>query len=168
MKFNQTTKTTTAPEFVSMLVDQIKTSALFVGDDFQFGSDRSGNFETLKQAGEANGFSVTNLHTLTYEDSRVSSTRIRECLRNGEFEAAEEMLGHPYSILGRVVYGRQIGRTLGVPTANLALHRNRAPIDGVYAVEMLVDQERYYGVANVGVRPTIEEETLAPILEVHL
>lgn len=167
-RFNENTRSMSAERFIDLLASDIKCSALFVGDDFRFGADRSGDFENLKKAGEEHGFPVTNLYTLTYGSERISSTRIRELLQAGEFETAEKLLGHPYSITGRVVYGRQIGRTLGVPTANIQLHRYRAPIDGVYAVELLRGEERLQGVANVGVRPTIEEETLKPILEVHL
>ena len=93
---------------------------------------------------------------------------VGECLAAGEFEEAEQMLGHPYTITGKVIYGRQVGRTLGVPTANLQLHRYRAPIDGVYAVEIKGLDKDYRGVANVGVRPTFSEDTLKPILEVHI
>ena len=167
-KFDEKTRTISAEQFVSILTDQIETSALFVGDDFRFGADRSGDFELLRRSGGEHGYSVTNLYTMTYEHIRISSTRIRELLQAGDFKTAETMLGHTYSITGRVVYGRQIGRTLGVPTANIQLHRYRAPIDGVYAVEIECADGLYPGVANVGVRPTFEEKTLRPILEVHI
>jgi riboflavin kinase/FMN adenylyltransferase len=81
---------------------------------------------------------------------------------------AEQLLGRPYSITGKVVYGRQLGRTLDAPTANIQLHRDRAPIDGVYAVEIQGLDKTLTGVANVGVRPTLDETTLKPILEVHI
>ena len=105
--------------------------------------------------------------TLLHHESRVSSTRIRELLEQSEFSAAEKLLGRPYSISGRVVMGRQLGRQLGVPTANIQLHRIRAPMSGVYAVEVESDSGTVYGVANVGVRPTIDE-SLKANLEVHL
>lgn len=168
VKFNEQTRSTPAEEFIDVLVNQLKVKALFVGDDWEFGHDRSGNFATLKQAGDKYGFELTNLHTLSYEDIRVSSTRIRECLAAGDFELAENLLGHPFSITGKVVYGRQLGRTLDAPTANIQLHRYRAPIDGVYAVEVEGLDKIRQGVANVGVRPTVEETTPKPILEVHL
>ncbi len=167
-KFNAATRAMKANDFMKMLTEDIKVRALFVGDDFRFGHDRSGDFSLLKQAGLDNKFPVTNLYTLTYEDTRVSSSHIRECLANGEFDRAEALLGHPYTITGKVVYGRQLGRTMGVPTANLQLHRYRAPIDGSYAVEILGLDGPLQGVANVGVRPTFDEETLKPILEVHI
>ncbi len=167
-KFDERTRSESAQSFVENLSNVIKVSALFVGDDFKFGNDRSGNFELLKKAGQKYGYEVTNQYTLTHEQIRVSSSNIRDCLARGEFEVAEQMLGHPYTIIGKVVYGRQVGRTLGVPTVNLQLHRYRAPIDGVYAVEVEGLDKKYYGVANVGVRPTFEEETPRPLLEVHI
>jgi len=111
---------------------------------------------------------VHNMYTIAVEDTRVSSTRIRESLAGGNFELAEKLLGRPYSITGKVIYGRQLGRTLGVPTANIQLHRYVAPISGVYACEMELPGSLAQGVANVGVRPTIDDKTPKPILEVHL
>ncbi len=167
-KFDETTRSMSAQRFVEILSTDLRASALFVGDDFKFGSDRSGDFLLLQSAGRKSGFDVTNLYTLNHGAERISSTRIRSCLAGGDFELAESLLGHPYTIAGKVVYGRQFGRTMGVPTANIQLHRDRAPIDGVYAVEISGLDHVYQGVANVGVRPTLEEQTLKPILEVHI
>jgi riboflavin kinase / FMN adenylyltransferase len=167
-KFDEQTRTMTADRFVDILVTDIGVSSLFVGDDFKFGNDRSGDFELLCSVGQKSGFAVTSFTTIRAGASRISSTRIRECLARGDFGSAEELMGHPYSIIGKVVRGRQIGRTWGIPTANIQLHRYRAPIDGSFAVEMEVNGQRLPGVANVGVRPTLEEATLKPILEVHL
>ncbi|MDH5737585.1 MAG: bifunctional riboflavin kinase/FAD synthetase, partial [Gammaproteobacteria bacterium] len=135
-RFDEKTRAISAQDFIEILVNHLAVRALFVGDDWRFGHDRSGDFALLQKAGRRSGFEVTNSNTLTYEDTRVSSTRIRECLARGEFESAEEMLGHPFAITGRVIYGRQLGRELEAPTANIQLHRYRAPIDGVYAVEV--------------------------------
>jgi riboflavin kinase/FMN adenylyltransferase len=157
-----------AVEFVRILVEEIGISALFVGDDFHFGFDRSGDFKYLQDAGKSHHFDVINMYTISHDNERVSSTRIRESLAQGDFELAESLLGYAYSISGKVIYGRQIGRTLGVPTANIQLNRYVAPITGVFAVEMLFDGQAFPGVANVGVRPTIDDHTLKPILEVHL
>lgn len=168
LKFNEITRGMKVDEFVSQLVDNLSVKALYVGDDFRFGSDRSGDFSMLQQAGKEFGFQVSNFYTFTFERERVSSTRIRACLEAGQFSEAETMLGHPYSIAGRVAQGRQLGRTIGVPTANIQLHRYKAPLSGVYAVEIEGLADDYYGVANVGVRPTIDGETIKPILEVHI
>ena len=168
VKFDEKARTMTAVEFVRILVEEIGISALFVGDDFRFGFDRSGDFKYLQDVGKSHHFDVINMYTISHDNERVSSTRIRECLAKGDFELAESLLGYAYSISGKVIYGRQIGRTLGVPTANIQLNRYVAPITGVFAVEMLFDGHAFPGVANVGVRPTIDDHTLKPILEVHL
>ena len=177
-KFDEQTRNISAHNFIRMLVEELQVSALFVGDDFSFGQDQQGGFDDLLAAGLAHNFPVTNIYTLVYEQTRVSSTRIRKALAEGDFDLAENLLGHPYSITGKVVYGRQLGRTLGVPTANIQLHRYVAPIAGVFAVETLIgdnpanqrapNQTTLQGVANVGVRPTLDEATPRPILEVHL
>jgi riboflavin kinase/FMN adenylyltransferase len=106
--------------------------------------------------------------TLGVDGHRVSSTRIRKALEAADFVAAEEMLGSPYSISGKVIYGKQYGRQIGVPTANLELHRFRAPLSGVYAVEVAgLGDKLLHGVSNVGTRPTVGDRIKA-ILEVHL
>ena len=168
VKFDEKARTMSAEEFVRILVEEIGISGLFVGDDFHFGFDRSGDFKYLQDAGKSHHFDVINMYTISHDNERVSSTRIRESLARGHFEQAERLLGYAYSISGKVIYGRQIGRTLGVPTANIQLHRYVAPITGVFAVEMLFDGQAFPGVANVGVRPTIDDHNLKPILEVHL
>ena len=168
VKFDEKARSMTAARFVSVLVEDIGLSALYVGDDFRFGFDRSGDFSLLERAGAESGFPITNLYTIVFGSERISSTRIRECLAEGDFELAESLLGHPYSITGKVVYGRQVGRTLGSPTANIQLHRYVAPIAGVFAVTILIGNETLEGVANVGVRPTFDEDMPRPILEVHI
>ena len=168
VKFDEKARTMSAEEFVRILIEEIGISGLFVGDDFHFGFDRSGDFKYLQDVGKSHHFDVINMYTISHDNERVSSTRIRESLAQGDFELAESLLGYAYSISGKVIYGRQIGRTLGVPTANIQLNRYVAPITGVFAVEMLFDGQAFPGVANVGVRPTIDDHTLKPILEVHL
>ncbi len=167
-KFDSRTRATSAERFIQILVEDLQISGLFIGDDFSFGQHQGGGFADLLAAGQAHGFPVINFHTLTYEALRISSTRIRECLAEGDFTLAEKLLGHPYSIIGKVVYGRQVGRSINVPTANIQLHRYVAPIAGVFAVETEIKGGRIAGVANLGVRPTLDEKTLKPILEVHL
>lgn len=140
---------------------------IIVGDDLRFGRDRGGDFELLKTAGQQHGFEVVSTSTLAIRDERVSSTRIRAALELNDFSLAEQLLGRPYSISGRVIIGRQLGRTLDAPTANLELHRLRSPLSGVYAVQVTVDGRQIAGVANVGSRPTVDD-SLKAILEVHL
>lgn len=137
-----------------------------VGDDFRFGKGAKGSYSTIDAAGRKYGFGVSSLGTLIYDSERVSSTRVRQLLALGDFPSAEKLLGHPYFIMGRVVYGRQLGRELGVPTANIQLQRYRAALEGVYSVKVSGLGELRYGVANIGVRPTVDGRE--PLLEVHI
>ena len=137
-----------------------------VGDDFQFGEGARGNYEMLKEAGDRFGFGVSHMGTLKFEHGRISSSRIREALSLGDFDLAEKLLGRPYFIMGRVVYGRQLGRQLGVPTANIRLQRYRAALEGVFAVTVMGLDQQYEGIANIGVRPTVDGKE--PLLEVHI
>lgn len=169
IRFNDRFREMGAMPFIRKLfVDGLAAKYIVVGDDLRFGRDRSGGFGMLKDAGKAYGFEVMDTATLKQGEERVSSTRIREVLAESDFELAERLLGKPYSIAGRVIVGQQLGRTLGVPTANLELHRLRSPLAGVFAVEVDgVDGKRLQGVANVGTRPTVDNLPKA-ILEVHI
>ncbi len=138
-----------------------------VGDDFRFGKGRVGDYAMLKEAGDHFGYKVSRLGPLTFDHGRVSSSLVRQALAEGNFRLAEQLLGRPYFIMGRVVYGRQLGRQLGTPTANIRLQRYRAALEGVFAVT--VDEglgEPRQGVANVGIRPTVDGKE--PLLEVHV
>ena len=141
---------------------------LSVGDDFRFGSKRQGDFQLLQRMGEAHGFQVENMNTYKLDADRVSSTRIRELLTQGDFTAANQCLGRPYRICGRIAHGDKRGRTIGFPTLNVNLHRRVSPLQGVYAVQVEgLDEQAIPGVANIGVRPTVEGDTRY-LLEVHL
>jgi len=167
LPFNDATRNTTAEWVVERLLrDILDIRYIVVGDDFRFGKDQRGNYDMLKSAGDRFGFGVSHMGTLTFEHGRVSSSRIREVLAAGDFDLAEKLLGHSYFIMGRVVYGRQLGRQLGVPTANIRLQRYRAALEGVYAVRVHGLERPYDGVANIGIRPTVEGKE--PLLEVHL
>lgn len=169
IRFDASFRQMGAMEFIRQLfVDGLRVRYVVVGDDLRFGRNRSGDFNLLKQAGKAAGFEVENTSTLEVEGERVSSTRIRHVLAEADFALAERLLGRPYSISGRVIVGQQLGRQWGVPTANLQLHRLRSPLEGVFAVEVAgLGRELLPGVANVGVRPTIDNLPHA-ILEVHI
>lgn len=167
LPFNERTRNTSAEAVVDVLLHELLgIRYIVVGDDFRFGKDQRGDYDMLQAAGNRYGFGVSHVGTLTFEHERVSSSRIREVLAAGDFELAEKLLGHPYFIMGRVVYGRQLGRQLGVPTANIRLQRYRAALEGVYAVRVTGLDRTYNGVANIGVRPTVDGKE--PLLEVHL
>ncbi len=169
LQFNRTLRSLSAAEFIQrVLVDGLGVKYLVVGDDFRFGCDRSGDYQLLQATGMKQGFEVSDTHTFEVDGERVSSTRIRGLLELGDFEQAAELLGKPYRITGHVGYGQQLGRQLGVPTANVQLRRYRSPLSGVFAVSVeLADGCIVNGVANVGVRPTVGD-IVKPILEVHL
>ena len=160
-----------AEEFIRrILVEGLAIKHLFVGDDFHFGKNRQGNFATLQQAGKQFGFEVENLHTIADESGRYSSTRIREHLLHGDFAQAEICLGRPYRMCGRVAHGHKQGRSIGYPTINIELHRNKTPLHGVYAVRVYglsKDGGWVDGVASIGNRPVVENDDHY-LLEVHL
>lgn len=168
LPFNQRLCALSAQEFIQrILVQGLKVLHLEVGDDFRFGVGRSGDFATLLEAGERHDFSVENAVTVAYQGERVSSTRIRRLLEQGDLELARNLLGRPFSLSGRVIHGQHLGRQLKVPTANIQLRHNSPPLQGVYVVSChLTDSERR-GVANIGVRPTVQGDGKAH-LEVHI
>ena len=150
-----------------LLIKRLDVKFLVVGDDFHFGYQRQGDFKLLKEAGEKHGFTVLDTQSLMQQKQRISSTRIRDLLASGDLQQAAQLLGRPYSITGRVGHGRKLGRTIGVPTANLFLKRRVSPVSGVFVVSILgVDDKVYQGVANIGQRPTVQG--VRQQLEVHL
>ncbi len=174
LQFNAKFSHMSAQDFIDqILIDGLAVKYLVVGDDFRFGAERRGDYQLMKAQGGRYGFDVCDTHTLEVEGERISSTRIRRELSCNRFDTAAGLLGKPYVITGRVVYGKQLGRQLGVPTANVQLRRYRSPIVGVFAVRARLQGceamagRRIEGVANVGVRPTVEGDS-QPVLEVHL
>lgn len=165
--FNDRFRCLTGAEFIeTVLLNALQVRHLVIGDDFRFGCDRSGDFQMLRRVGAVGGFTVEQTHSLEQEGERVSSTGIRACLEAGNFSAAERFLGRPFRLSGRVVHGQKLGRTIGVPTANIEL-RHKPPLNGVYVVRVsLPDGKEVNGVANVGKRPTVNGESLR--LEIHL
>lgn len=168
LRFDNKLANMPAAEFIQrLLIDGLRVSYLVVGDDFRFGKNRQGDFALLQQAGRQHGFQVVNMHTFAIDHMRVSSTRIREALRDGDLGMAEKLLGRPYRMSGRVAHGDKRGRQMGFPTANIHLHRHTVPLSGVYAVQLFgIEGEPVNGVANIGVRPTIGGDKA--LLEVHL
>jgi riboflavin kinase/FMN adenylyltransferase len=169
IRFNEQFRGMSAQQFVDdIFVAGLGVRYVVLGDDFRFGAGRQGDIEFIREQGERYGFEAGSTPTFTVDGDRVSSTRIREALEAADFAKAEALLGRPYSISGRVIFGRQLGRSLGTPTANLELRRLRAPLSGVYAVEVSGGElGRVPGVANVGVRPTVDDSIRAN-LEVHI
>ena len=166
LKFNNKLRTMSPDDFISQILDSINLVSFTVGDDFRFGAGRKGDTDLLKNWGEKKGILVENTETITLDGQRVSSTRIREALISNNFKKANVMLDWHYSYSGKVVYGNQLGREIGVPTANIWIPKQKLPISGVYAVRCLVDQAKYLGIANMGIRPTVGGTR--PVLELSL
>ena len=149
-----------------LLVDKLGVRFLVVGDDFRFGQHRNGDFELLTRAGIEFNFDVVSTQSWRRNSQRVSSTLIRQALEQDRLADATDMLGRPYSLWGRVAHGAKLGRTIGFPTANVALKRQVSPVSGVYGVKLCVNNQWHTGVANIGNKPTVNGSQA--LLEVHL
>ena len=160
---------TSARDFVTQLKDHLDLKELWIGHDFALGHNREGDFATLQKFGAQMGFNVHAIAAVEIDGEPVSSSRIRSLLSAGDVQAAARLLGRPYSLAGEVTGGAKRGRSIGIPTANLALWEKRAvPASGVYVTWATLGDKRYGSVTNIGVRPTFEEKLLAPVVESHL
>ncbi len=163
----------TAPaQFVTDLHDACRPlREICVGHAWSFGKGRAGNLELLKAMGDRLGFDEVGLPAVQVEGEIVSSTLVRATVEAGDLAKAARLLGREFSILGTVVHGDRLGRTLGFPTANLSAHNEQFPPNGVYAVEASMDGSAappLRGVVNIGVRPTVKAPGGARVLELHL
>lgn len=182
-KFDDHLRNQTAEQFADTLKNKLNAKHLVLGDDFHFGKNRQGNSDFLRNY----GLPVNNIETILHNEQRVSSTRIRQTLQAGDFQLAAELLGRPYSIIGRVVLGDQIGRTINFPTINVALKRLKPCLHGIYAVDVKNLSHNFsdlaldplktgvsgffpnslFGAGHVGTRPAIKQNTPQWRLEVH-
>lgn len=139
-----------------ILVERIGTKKLVIGYDHKFGKNRAGSFEELKKDGPLFGFEVEEIPKQMIENNAVSSTKIRKALLDGNIKIADEYLGRPYSIHGKVIQGDQIGRTIDFPTANIEVifKHKLIPAEGIFAVKVLLGEDRFNGMLNIGYRPT--------------
>lgn len=166
LRFDRDLAAKTPEEFVNgVLLDRLSARGVVVGPDFRFGKGRAGDVSVLRSLGERLGYEVRSVGPVEHEGEVVSSTRIRAAVRDGDVAMATALLARVHEVAGEVVKGHQRGRTIGFPTANLAPEPVLMPADGVYAVIARVDGELVRGVANLGVRPTMEAGRSA---EVHL
>ncbi|WP_165788563.1 bifunctional riboflavin kinase/FAD synthetase [Rubritalea profundi] len=139
-----------------------------VGEDWIFGKERGGNVQRLKQWGSELDFEVDAAPPVMVQGERVSSTRIRQAIRDGNISAAKEMLGRDYTVVGTVEKGKQLARQLGFPTANVVAHNEQLPPDGVWELEAVIDGAHFKAIGNLGRRPTVENENARRLLEVHV
>lgn len=167
-RFNAALAALEAEQFAQRLVQGLRIRHLIIGDDFRFGRGRKGDFTLLQAVGQAHGFAVEAMHTVDVAGERVSSSAVRDALLEGDMEHAARLLGSPFEVVGRVMHGDKIGRTISFPTANIQLRQRTLPLAGIFAVT--VDGgplRRALGAASIGVRPTIGER-LALRLEVYV
>jgi len=157
-----------AADFVHALHEQVAAKFVLIGDDFRFGSGRSGDLALMENIGTQLGMEVQAMHSVRQGEVRISSTAVRAALAAGELTMAQRYLGRPYSISGRVEHGDGVGKQLGFPTANIQLKHNRPPLSGIFVVRAQGDGlPPVQGVASLGVRPTVRPDG-KPVLEVHL
>jgi riboflavin kinase/FMN adenylyltransferase len=163
-RFNRRFAALPAQTFVDeVLVRGLGARWVLVGRDFRFGAQRSGDYAALEAFGGRHGFEVEAMPDVLFEGARVSSSAVRAALKAGDLAGAERLLGHPYTISGRVAHGTKLGRKLGFPTANIPL-RWPPPLSGIFVVEV---EGMGRGVASLGLRPTVNPVP-RPLLEVHL
>ena len=144
-------------DFFAMLLDQYHAAGIVCGNDFRFGHRGEGNADKLMAACDSAGIPCTVVPEQTVDGIRVSSTHIRRLLEQGEMETVVRFLGHPHILTGTVIPGRKLGRTIGIPTANLALPEGLLiPRLGVYACLAVIDGKKHMAVTNIGMRPTVE------------
>jgi riboflavin kinase/FMN adenylyltransferase len=167
-RFNSQFAKMSAGDFIDALHNNLAVKYVLIGDDFRFGSGRSGDFALMEKIAGQRGFKVEAMHSVLHEGLRISSTAVRATLAAGNMRMAERYLGRPYSISGRVVHGDKLGREIGFPTANLQMKHNRPPLNGIFVVRVsgknIPDLQ---GAASLGVRPTVHKNGRA-VLEIHL
>ena len=168
MRFNQALASMDAESFVQwVLVKTLAAKHVVVGEDFHYGKGRQGDIESLRSSGERLGFGVHAVPMVDIEGCRASSSKIREYLAVGDLEQARQLLGRRFSMAGRVIRGRQLGRQLGFPTANIRLAKLPSPLMGVFAIRARWGDSGWHGgVANLGTRPAVGGEGF--LIEAHL
>ncbi len=168
LRFNQKLAQLSAEDFVkTILVDQLGAKKIMVGDDFRFGTKRLGDVSLLQTLGKKYDFEVVALSQSLYRGDRISSTRVRDAVFEGDFKRVSALTHHPFCLTGHVAYGDQIGRQLGFPTANIYLRRKQVPLMGIFVVHVHGLHHRILsGVASVGYRPTFDGKKI--LLEVFI
>ena len=167
-RFNSSFAQMSATDFSQSLHEKLAAKFVLIGDDFRFGSKRSGDFLLMEKIGAQLGFAVQAMPSVLGDGVRISSTAVRAALAQGDLRMAQRYLGRDYSISGRVEHGNGLGKQLGFPTANIQLKHNRPPLSGIFVVRVQGDcLPPTQGVASLGVRPTVKANG-KPVLEVHL
>ncbi|MGA7749287.1 MAG: bifunctional riboflavin kinase/FAD synthetase [Gallionella sp.] len=167
-RFNAQFAQMSAADFINVLYEKLFARFVLIGDDFRFGSGRTGDFALIEKIGAKQGFEVQAVHSVKHDGVRISSTAVRAALAAGQMRTAQRYLGRHYSISGRVVHGDGMGKKIGFPTANIQLKHNRPPLVGIFVVNAHAEGLGVLqGVASLGVRPTVKQDD-KPVLEAHL
>lgn len=167
LRFNKAFSQLSPQEFIEkILVKALNVKHLMVGEDFRFGHQQAGNVALLQHHAKQFNFQVEAVRMIQSQEQKISSTAIRQSLMKGDLSRAKAMLGRFFSICEHVIYGDARGRTLGFPTANIPLMNHREVLKGVFITQQMIDHKKYYGVANVGTRPTVDGKHY--LAEVHL
>ncbi|MDD6216680.1 MAG: bifunctional riboflavin kinase/FAD synthetase [Roseburia sp.] len=157
-----------AQDFVRKIVKELHVKCFVVGDDFHFGHNRCGDYHMLRDMAEELGYEVIVVKKIKEDERDISSTFVREEVELGHIEKANHLLGYPYFVCGKVEHGKEIGRTIGIPTINLLPPKEKLlPPFGVYVSKVLIDGKEYHGVTNVGRKPTIAGENPVGV-ETHI
>ena len=167
--FDSTMENLSPNQFITKhLINLFNPRYMVIGDDFRFAKDRKGSIKDLVITGQSNNFEVEQITSIVDSNTRISSSLIRDSLSNANLMLAKQMLGRNYSLIGRVIYGQQLGSTLGFPTANIDLSKTNNPLRGVFCVKVSLPDatKTIFGIANIGFKPTIGGQKLN--LEVHL
>lgn len=168
-EFSKDFSNQSAKDFViNVLIKELNVKTLIVGYDHSFGKNKEGNFELLQSLGKEFDFQVIRVNPFYYQEVLISSTLIRNLIEEGNFDKVNTYLGYPFCLFGKVIQGNQLGRKIGFNTANIMLdYSNKIiPKKGVYVVKTTIDGKQYFGMMNIGFRPTVDGKTQT--IEVHL
>ena len=167
-EFNEEFRNLTGEEFVKqILVDKLNVKYLIIGHDHTFGKNKSGDFALLKKMAPELGFEVHQVEAVNFHEKNISSTQIRNALSAGNVIEANEMLGYLYSVSGKVIHGKKIGRTIGYPTANMEVNPIKIlPKKGAYIVDVFVKNQHLKGMLSIGTNPTVDGKNLT--VEVYI
>ncbi|MCU4137067.1 bifunctional riboflavin kinase/FAD synthetase [Buchnera aphidicola (Sitobion miscanthi)] len=170
IRFNKSFQSLNAEDFIiNILINKLHLKFIVLGDDFRFGFQRNGNIDLLKKLGNKYQFKVIKIKPLYKNNTKISSTNIRKALSENNIKLASLFLGRRFSISGKVIHGNAIGKTINYPTANIRLNKNFLLTNGVYAVRIKYDFNKYaIGISNIGIRPSILNTQKNKLLEVYL
>lgn len=157
--FTEEIRNLSAADFVRKVVKDLNVSYIAIGKDFKFGHNRLGDYRLLQELSTELGYEIDVIDKEMYHDREISSTYVREMITEGDMETANELLGYPYTIAGVVGTGRQLGRTIGIPTTNIIPIKSKLlPPNGVYVSKIRIGNSVHLGVTNIGVKPTVGDE----------